>query len=307
MAITANASEAPAWSRTVDLPVIVIMKNHVTDDAAARDQAPLIDQLRQTQVRAVKSFHMVNAFATKVSETELETLKTHPAVERVVPDVLIHRTPRTATAAASSSSTPIASPPLNDIPGACLPNRKVLLEPEALQVTNTASDDTQAMTARSLGITGAGVKVAYIADGVDPNNVNFIRPDGTSAFFDYQDFSGDGPGAPTTGGEAFIDSNAVAGQGIHVYDLNGYSAQGFSAPCNIRIEGMAPGARLLGMNVFGEYEYTTDSNFLQAIEYAVTVDHVDVIERVLRIPITTPTSPRRTPPRSSTTPRSAPA
>ncbi len=277
MAITANASEAPAWSRTVDLPVIVIMKNHVTDDAAARDQAPLVDQLRQTQVRAVKSFHMINAFATKVSETELEMLKTHPAVERVVPDVLIHRTPRTATAAASSSSTPIASPPLNNIPGACLPNRKVLLEPEALQVTNTASDDTQAMTARSLGITGTGVKVAYIADGVDPNNVNFIRPDGTSVFFDYQDFSGDGPGAPTTGGEAFIDSNAVAGQGIHVYDLNGYSAQGFSAPCNIRIEGMAPGARLLGMNVFGEYEYFVFSNWLQAIEYAVTVDHVDVL------------------------------
>jgi hypothetical protein len=273
--VTANAPAAPALSQTVDRPVIVIMKNHVTDDAAARDQAPLIGQLHQTQARTVKSFHMVNAFATKVSETELEMLRAHPAVERVVPDVLIRRAPRAA--AASSTSTAIPSPPLNDIPGACLPDGRVLLEPEALQVTHTASNDPLAKTARSLGFTGAGVKVAYIADGVDPKNVNFIRPDGTSAFFDYQDFTGDGPGAPTSGGEAFIDSNAVAGQGIHVYDLNGYSAQGFSAPCNIRIEGMAPGARLLGMNVFGEFEYTTESNFLQAIEYAVTVDHVDVL------------------------------
>ena len=275
--VTANASEAPAWSPTVDRPVIIIMKNHVTEDAATRDQAPLIGTLNQTQARTVKSFHVVNAFATKVSESELEMLKTHPAVERVVPDVLIRRTPRTAAATAASSSTPIPSPPLHNIPGACLPHGQVLLEPEALQVTHTASDDPQALTARSLGFTGAGVKVAYIADGVDPNNVNFIRPDGTSAFFDYQDFSDDGPGAPTLGGEAFIDSNAVAGQGIHVYDLNGFSAQGFSAPCNIRIQGMAPGARLLGLNVFGEFEYTTESNFLQAIEYAVTVDHVDVL------------------------------
>jgi hypothetical protein len=213
---------AAKLSQGANRPVIVIMKNGFTGADAIRDQSPMMSELAQVHAAHVKSFHMVNALAATVSDGELARLKANPSVAQVVPDAVIRRATPSLNAASRTSgvsSSPSTSLVPNVIPGACLPNGQVQLNPEALSVTHTDSDVAGARTARSLGITGAGVKVAWIADGLDPHNVNFIRPDGKSVFDpavggDYQDFSGDGPGQFTGGDEAFLDANAIAGQGI---------------------------------------------------------------------------------------------
>ena len=256
-------------------PFIVIMKNQLSGADALNDQASVVGELSQIRAQRVKQFQTVNSLAATVTVAEAEHLKANPSVALVVPDVVIHRAAqKSATPSTTNNGTSLTP---NVIPGACGPHGKVQLEPEALQTTNTNSDDPHARTARSLGITGKGVKVAYIADGIDPNNINFIRKNGTSAFVDYQDFSGDGPGQPTSGDEAFLDANSIAGQGLVTYNVANFGAQPDPSACNVRIEGMAPGASIVGLNVFGTFEDTTESNFLEAIDYAINVAHVDVL------------------------------
>jgi hypothetical protein len=133
-------------------------------------------------------------------------------------------------------------------------------------------------------VTGKGVKVAYIADGLDPTVAGFTRPDGSNVFIDYQDFTGDPAGTPTGGAEAYGDAASIAAQDMPngkplFFDISKFVVPHYKlpSPCNIRIRGMAPGASLVGLNVFSSLGFTTTSTFVQAIEWAVQHDDVDII------------------------------
>jgi hypothetical protein len=290
-------------SQHVNQPVIVILKDQpgqvragskaqaVRTDQIGLDQGALMSELAEVHATGIKRYQLVDAFAATVSAGEGARLRADPLVREVIPDVTLQFDPGTGTAAASTSKStasakarPTTLTP-HIIPGACAPDGQAQLAPEGLSLTGTASASPSQPTARSLGITGAGVKVAWIADQVDTRNANFIRPNGTSVFSDYQDFTGGGPGQPGSGDEAFLDSNQIAGQGSHVYSLNGFSAQGTPTDCDIRIEGVAPGASLVGLAVFNQGAFNlldaTESSFLEAINYAVETDHVDVLNESL--------------------------
>ena len=172
---------------------------------------------------------------------------------------------KAAAAAAAATGAPVD-------PAACSSDpTKPLLEPEALTTMNARSDDPAAKTAAALGIDGSGVKVAFIADGINPANEGFKRTNGTSSIVDYQDFYGDGPNAPTGGAEAFGDASAVSAQGNAVYDVAQYSNPNVvSYPgghCYIKIVGVAPGADIVALKAGSEL--LPNSAILQAIDYAV--------------------------------------
>src|SRR5262249_54872992 len=152
-----------------------------------------------------RAYTVLNAFAAQVSNTEKAQLAQDPSVASVVPDAVVAMPQQTDTPAPSSGS-PSPGNPTTPQSGVCPTDpSKPLLEPEALQTMHVAYADKSIPQAQNLA-TGKGVKVAWFADGVDINNPDFIRADGSHVFVDYRDFTGDGPNAPTGGEEAFGDA-----------------------------------------------------------------------------------------------------
>jgi hypothetical protein len=277
--------------------VVVLFKDQIPDHPATRDgiparraavaadQQPTRDYLTAHHARDVHSFTSVNAISATVTPVQAAQLAADPSVARVVKNVRISQGPPASTPAKNSSGTtgssglPAESGSSADAcPG---PNDPPQLEPESLQLLGVDSQDPHARTARSLGYDGAGVTVGIIADRPDLENADFIRADGSHVITDYEDFTGyyanNGPDAQDYGGESFLDASSVAAQGRTVYDVSTFGALHRATPCRIRVEGVAPGARLVILDPFGPLDGAYLIPTLQAMDYALTVAHVDVL------------------------------
>ncbi len=303
-----GAARPTQVARPASLPnrdVIVILRDQRPDLPAVREaraaraaalasaQSPIVSHLQASGASRVRGFALINAVAARVSPAEANQLAVHPLVQAVVPDAVIRLPSRMLAKDAGSTGAPPSDGGGGGGGGGQPANGPLCgtLEPEALQAINAAFPDPSTPQAQRLidgqgnFVTGKGVIVAFIADGLDITLPGYTRPDGTSVFVDYQDFSGDPAGTPTEGGEAFLDSSSIAAQDLMpngkplTFDISQYvnAAHPLPSPCNIRILGVAPGASLVGLKVYSQIGSTTTSNFVQAIEYAVNHDNVDIV------------------------------
>lgn len=284
------APKAPA-AKVTSKNVIVLLKNqHSTmkpnrgggkssqrNSAIASDQARVVTNVRKMGATHIQQYNVVNAVSLTINSDKIAALSSDSSVAAVVPDLQIAAPTVTndvgkkqdvkvkpnAVPAASYCSTDQAAP---------------RLEPEALQTMHVAYDSAATPSAAKLE-DGAGVKVGWIADGIDVNNPDFIRPNGDHVFVDYQDFSTEGLDAPSSAAEAFGDASSIAAQGGQTYNLNDYTAPAnpLTAGCYVKIRGVAPGSSMVGLKVFGNAPTAPTSRFIGAVQYAVNVAGVDVL------------------------------
>jgi hypothetical protein len=268
---------------------IIIFKNQLSSlpvrgadarlrvSAANAAQAPVMAQLRQLHAKGVQGFHIINAIAATISSAEVQHLRANPAIQAVVPDSPVRLAPIARVSGPLVAAGVVrhrhrrgaAADPAQQI---CPSNpSQPLIEPEARTLINADAADKI--------VDGSGIKVALLYDGVDVNNPDLIRPDGQHVIFDYQDFSGQGPNTPTSGFANYM-AGVVAAQGNETYDLSNYvnPAHPLPAGCNIKIEGIAPGVSMAELNWGGDDAAVYNSNIIQSIQYAVMVDHVNVLD-----------------------------
>lgn len=292
VACTSGRSQAQASTRRPpERRVIVMLKGQLgpvplsrgelsqREHAFTADETPLVRTMSAASATDLHTYHLINAVSGTVTPAEEARLRHDPSVARVIPDQVIRLAsvpPATPHGAGHRAAAAVTAPQQ-----ACAPSGQTELDPEALQTIGADSDDPDVATARSLGITGAGVRIGLVADNLDVNDPDFIRPDGEHVIYDDTDFTGKGTNVPTGGAEAFLDTAALAAQGRQTYDVSHDGAVPLNQPCPVRIEGVAPGASVAILDAFGDDNEGFTSALLQAIDYGITVDHIQVLNESL--------------------------
>ena len=227
-----SANSASASGQNARQSVIVVLNNQdvaqpaTPGDLPARSrsfqvtQAPILSSMHSTGATKIQTYSVLDAVAATVTPAEASALAANPAVSAIYPDGVVQiGSPNPGGDSASAgggsdlaSMARRAGAPRSDVaPGgggatgggtAGVCSSTPDLAPAGLPLIHAASSDPAAKTAASLGFTGAGVTVGFIADGLNINDPDFIRPSGQHVFVDYKDFTGEGTKAPTDGGEA---------------------------------------------------------------------------------------------------------
>jgi hypothetical protein len=260
--------------------VIVVLRRQFSDLPADRGhirarlaaigsaEGAVGSMIRRAGGRVLHAYRTISALSAVVTPAQRRRLARDGDVAAVVPDVLVPeaeqpRIPATRTTGASGG-------PGNDGQALCPSSPShPLVEPEGLSLIHADQMD---------GVDGSGVKVGFLADSINVNNPDFIRPSGAHVITDYRDFTGEGTATPTYDFEAFGDATSIAAQGSTVHDISNFvnPAHALSKGCDVIFRGVAPGASLAAMKVFGNAR-TPLSTILQAMDWAVSVDHVDVL------------------------------
>jgi Subtilase family len=288
-----TAGQVRELSANANQRVIVLLRNQA--HAFAAERRPVVAQLRQLNVPRLVTYRTVNAVATTVSSAEAANLRRNPAVLAVDPDAVIKgpSTDRNLLPSSLRSHTVAGSSKAAGSSALCGTANAPLLEPEALHLINAdnrrnADSPIRSgpKSAHSLGYTGAGVNIAVFPDGMDPNLPDFQR-NGNSAVTDYQDFTGEGTSAQTGGGEAFGDVSSLVSQGKTTYNLDEQINPDFAktgGTCDVKVLGVAPGADVDVMKVFGNSNDSFTSVILQGIDWAIQHDHANILSMSFGFP-----------------------
>ncbi|HET6499805.1 MAG TPA: S8 family serine peptidase [Amycolatopsis sp.] len=238
--------------------------------ATRADQQSIVDDIKAAGGTDLTQLVSVNAVAAHLSAGEVDRLRGNPAVSEIVPD-----DPMTVQAPANVPQEPSAK--LN--PALCPADpSKPLLEPEALSVTHTETDQSNDPRQAGRIATGKGVVVAIAGMNELAGNPNFVRADGSHVVLDAPDYTAD-----HSDGEYYGDASSVAGQGLVVYDFSKelpYS--GLPAGCTFRIKGVAPDASLVDSSQIDTppssgSQTEPESQIVAGIDHSVVQEHADVI------------------------------
>ena len=246
VAVRAGASGAAGADARPTIKVIVVLKSR-------GDPGEVISKLTHDRAAAVYRYRYFSSVAATVSRATLGALLRDGNVADVVSD----RKVRAPTTPATGATKALAGGGSKVAPARAGASTAPL-ESEALQLTH--AQDAWAIRVKGHAVKGQGIRVGMLDTGTDPSH-----PDLAAAIADYRDFTGDG--LRDSDGHGTATSSCVAAQGKLVYNS--------STGTSMRIEGMAPGAKVVMAKVL-DVSGGWDSNIMRGLEWLIS-QKVDIV------------------------------